>query len=196
MKKREIRAHAQVLRDSIPESEKKKLDSLITQHVITWETFLKSACIFCYVSYRSEVNTYPILAHALKVGKEVAIPRVDRETRTMRAYLISHLERELCPGSYGILEPIALCPEAEHSKIGLIIAPGLAFTRTGGRLGYGSGYYDRFLKKNSKIPVCALTYERMIYDYLPVKEHDVPVDYLITESGLICTQRKQHERRI
>ena len=191
MKKKDLRAVAQMMRDSISEIEKKKLDSRIVQHILTWDLYMHAHCIFCYVSFRSEVDTFPILSHALKVGKKVAIPKVDRETRMMRAYLLKDIEKELSPGSYGVLEPIPFCPEADYSKIGLIIAPGLAFTRRGDRLGYGGGFYDRFLKNNNGIPICALTYDRMIYNYLPIKENDVLVDYLITESGLICSQRNQ-----
>jgi len=194
MKKNELRANAQMVRDDISEIEKKKLDSMIAQYVLTWELYKKTDYIFCYVSFRSEVDTFFILSHALEVGKVVAVPKVDRDARIMRAYLLKDLKKELTPGSYSILEPIPFCPEADYSKIGLIIAPGLAFTRGGDRLGYGGGYYDRFLKSHAKIPICALTYERMIYNYLPVKENDVPVDYLITELGPIFTQRKRNER--
>ncbi|RKX96232.1 MAG: 5-formyltetrahydrofolate cyclo-ligase, partial [Spirochaetes bacterium] len=82
------------------------------------------------------------------------------------------------------------CPEADYSKLDLIIAPGLAFTKKGERLGYGGGYYDRFLSKYSEIPVCALTYEALITDSLPVKENDIAVDYLITEKGIKIAKKR------
>lgn len=192
-----MRAAAQRLRDSISANEKKKLDAQIISHLFGWDVYLHADIIFCYVSFRSEVDTIPILTHALEHGKKVTVPKIDQKTRVMKSFLVHDLEKDLSPGSYHILEPHSTCVEADYMKLGLIIAPGLAFTRSGDRVGYGGGYYDQFLhmfkEKNGNIPICALVYDRLIYNCLPVKENDVPVDYLITETGVFHTQRNDDE---
>jgi 5-formyltetrahydrofolate cyclo-ligase len=187
--KRELRVETQRIRDSISQEEKITLDNMIAQNLYSWEVYQNVRYIFCYVSFRSEVNTFPLLIHSLNHGKIVSVPRINIKTKIMRAYIINDISNHLKPGNYGILEPDPECVEADYSKISLIITPGVAFTQRGDRLGYGGGYYDRFLHEHSITPICAPTYSRLILDFLPVKENDVPVDYLITESGVIRTQR-------
>jgi 5-formyltetrahydrofolate cyclo-ligase len=198
LNKRELRAHAQRLRDGFSESDKKKLDAAIIGNFLKWDLYDRAHTIFCYVSFRSEIDTSPIMKHALAHGKTVAVPKVERATKSMSAYIIRNPENELGPGCYGILEPLACCAEADYASIDLVIAPGLAFTHRGDRLGYGGGYYDRFLQRirNRKkgAAVCSLVYDRLICNFLPVKENDVPVDYLVTETGVFHTLRNQHEQ--
>ena len=95
---------------------------------------------------------------------------------------------DLKSGAYGILEPSDSCEEVDYCDIDIVITPGLAFTLKGDRLGYGGGYYDRFLIQYPAITRCALTYDRLILGSLPVKENDVPVDYLISEIGVKTTE--------
>ena len=196
MTKKEMREKAQELRDNIRASDKKIFDKSISQNLFSWKCYQKARCIFCFVSFRSEVNTFNILETSIAEGKTIAVPQINLKTGEMKAKVIKDLKKDLCPGEYGILEPTAPCREVDYSKLNLIIAPGLAFTLTGARLGYGGGYYDRFIQKNSSIPVCTLAYHVQIIDYLPIKKHDIPVDYLITEKGLINTGRGKHEKRV
>ena len=181
MTKKEIRKITQKIRDGIKPEEKKTLDGFIIKNLFTWDIYKNASYIFCYVSFRSEINTLEILKTAMVEGKTVTVPKIDLKAGSMKAYEVKNIDEDLAPGEYGIKEPLDMCHEADYSKIDLIIAPGLGFTKKGGRLGYGGGYYDKFIQKNQNIPVCALTYDRLVLDYLPVKEHDVPVDYLITE---------------
>jgi 5-formyltetrahydrofolate cyclo-ligase len=127
----------------------------------------------------------------LQKKKVVAVPKVNLKTGTMQAFIITDLIKDLRPGEYGILEPVPSCKEADYLKMDLIISPGLAFTLKGERIGYGGGYYDRFLQKITGVPICALSYDRLVIGYLPVKNNDVPVDYLITESRLIRTHKEK-----
>lgn len=190
-----MRQKAQIIRDRIPSAEKSRLNKKITQNLQSWSIFEKSECVFCYVSFRSEVDTLQLLQYALDEKKTVAVPKINIQTREMKACVISRVSDNLGRGEYGILEPLTCCPEAEYEKIDLIIAPGLAFSPRGERLGYGGGYYDKFLEKYPGITTCALTYDRLIFDFLPVKDNDRPVDYLITESGVKNTQREQKDGR-
>ena len=187
--KNEIRKIAEKIRDAIPIKEKDEKDRIIQKHLFNWELYKKSNYLFCYVSFRSEVDTFEIIRRSITQGKVVAVPKIFPKRKIMKAFVIKSIDKSLRPGEYGILEPIDECPEADYSKLDLIIAPGLAFTEKGERLGYGGGYYDRFLSKYPEIPVCALTYEALITDSLPVKENDIAVDYLITEKGIKITKK-------
>jgi 5-formyltetrahydrofolate cyclo-ligase len=189
MTKHEWRKKAEAIRDSIPREEKSRMDKKIFQHLTSWYVFKESKYIFCYVSFRSEVDTMHLLRYALAEKKTVSVPKVNIHERLMKAHVISNISKNLTIGEYGIQEPILSCDEADYEKIDLIITPGLAFTRKGERLGYGGGYYDKFLEKYSEITTCALTYDMLILDFLPVKDNDRLVDYLITESGVNIRER-------
>ncbi len=186
--KHQIRKKTQKLRDRIPHHEKKSLDSIIADHLFAWDIYNNAATLFCYVNFRSEVSTMSIIEHALHEKKIVAVPKINLEKREMKALVIHNTGASLEPGEYGILEPDESCPELDYTRLDLVIAPGCAFTSRGERLGYGGGYYDRFLVKQQRLNpstvVCALVYDRLILEKLPVKDNDRPVDYLITESGV------------
>lgn len=189
MKKKEIREKAERLRNSIEKQEKEMLDHLIEDRLLSWFVFQKARSIFCYVSFRGEISTLNLLKGAFEMGKSVSVPKIDRKTGEMKAYLISRIDEDLEPGEYTIMEPKPSCKEMDYSRLELIIAPGLAFTMRGDRLGYGGGFYDRFLLKYRHPRVCGLTYDRLIRTELPVTEKDMPVDYLVTESGIIITEK-------
>jgi 5-formyltetrahydrofolate cyclo-ligase len=164
------------------------MDKSVLGHLLGWNIYRDARGIFCFVSFRSEIETRGILLDALADGKTVAVPRVDVHAKEMKAYVIKDLERDLAPGFREILEPDISCEEARADAIELIIAPGIAFTPRGDRLGYGGGFYDRFIEMHYAIINCALTYDRLVVGALPVKEHDRVVDYLITETGVIPTR--------
>jgi len=187
--KKTLRAEMQKIRGSIRQEEKKRLDRSIQRNLLEWDIFKSSASIFCYVSFRSEIDTLPVIRAALSASKSVCVPCVDKKAGIMRAHTIRDIESSLEPGSYGIPEPNAACPEADCSCLDLAIVPGLAFNKRGFRLGYGGGYYDRFLHLHNVKIVCAMTYARCLVEDIPVKKHDVPVDYLILESGVLRTGR-------
>jgi 5-formyltetrahydrofolate cyclo-ligase len=186
--KGDFRSAYRKIRDSIPRDQKESMDRSIFGHLLGWRVYRDARGIFCFVSFRSEIDTMGILEAALAEGKTVAVPRIDPLAKEMKAYVVGDLKRDLTPGFYGILEPELSCEEARDDAIELVIAPGLAFTPRGDRLGYGGGFYDRFIKKHYTIASCALTYDRLVVDALPVKEHDRAVDYLITETGVKPTR--------
>jgi 5-formyltetrahydrofolate cyclo-ligase len=180
-------------RDRIPEEIRMRMDTLITEYVLSWDLFHSAETIFCFVSFRSEVNTLHLLERSLKLGKTVSVPRVNPHKNVMDACIIENVTSSLEPGYYGILEPVQGCDIITSKKLDMIIAPGLAFTLRGERLGYGGGFYDRFMGCNEGSIRCALSYDQFILTELPVKEHDIPVDYVITESGVKPAQRERYE---
>jgi 5-formyltetrahydrofolate cyclo-ligase len=194
--KKELRERCELIRSGIPYEEKIILDRLIEKNLFEWPFFRESNYISCYISYRSEIDTNSIIKKTLEIGKTVVVPRVNTEFKKMNFYVIDDTANCVNEGAYGILEPQDSCIEADYTKLDLIIAPGLAFTLAGDRLGYGGGYYDRFLCSHCEATSCVLTYDRLILDALPVKENDVPVDYLISESGVKITESGRNGRRV
>lgn len=136
--------------------------------------------IFIFVSYNNEVDTHKIINQAIEDGKNVFVPKVISKEDGMIAVKINSLD-DLDTGHYGILEPKNYCLETNPSEIDLAVIPGLAFDLNGGRLGYGGGYYDRFLTliKDSCIKI-ALAYDFQVIDCVPMQENDIKIDGIIT----------------
>lgn len=187
MNKDQLRARMLEIRDAIPRREKKLLDQRIRRHLFDWDVFHRAGSVFCYVSFRSEVDTFPVISRVLADGKLLLVPRVDPVSRSMKAIVLESTD-DLKPGFYGILEPVS--PKELSGGLDLVIAPGCAFTPGGDRLGYGGGYYDRFLasRLGTGGVICSLAYERLVLPTLPVKKTDIPVDYVITEAGVLRTE--------
>ncbi|MDE5893664.1 MAG: hypothetical protein K2H45_12145 [Acetatifactor sp.] len=162
--KKRIRHKMLTCRDALTEQEQQRASCLITERLLGHQWFYRAESLLCYVSYGSELDTRELIGEALRQGKQVYVPRV-RENRRMDFFRIGALE-ELQPGFHGILEPPESAPiyMQSQSKAGeddravpgsvnpsrqegqvLMLMPGVAFDLLGNRLGYGGGYYDRYL---------------------------------------------------
>lgn len=183
LEKKQLREHFKKLRASVPDKEAKDLK--IRNKLSNLWVYRDAKTVFTYVSMGSEVSTIEIIEMALKASKKVAVPYCIPGTREMKFYYIRSLD-DLEPGSFGVLEPKTdKCEEAkEHS--GICLVPGLAFDRTGRRLGYGKGYYDRFLSNFNGCTV-GLTYQCCIADELPSGRYDVKVDTVIHDGGFFTS---------
>jgi 5-formyltetrahydrofolate cyclo-ligase len=127
----------------------------------------------------SEVDLYPLFS--LFPQKEWVIPRVLPGNRmAFHLYEPSKLIRH----PYGMLEPDPSCPVISTEEVQLALVPGLAFDRKGWRLGYGGGFYDRFLSGYSNCHA-GITYQMLLVENIPHAQHDIPMQYLITENGII-----------
>lgn len=138
--------------------------------------YREAKSLYGYLSYNQEVLTPPILAQAQRDGKRVAVPKVFDGGATMRFLWLDDLDR-VAKGYCGIPEPIDDGPEADDAAA-LVLMPGLAFTPEGGRLGYGGGFYDRFLAREPH-PTLALCYDFQMVSRLPSQAHDIPVDAVL-----------------
>lgn len=139
------------------------------------EQYRQAKTIYGYLPYNQEVRTVPMLERALADGKKVAVPKVYGEE--MRFIYMTDLS-QVAMGYAGIPEPVADAPVAEDPTA-LVLMPGLAFTEKGDRMGYGGGFYDRFLANEPNHPTVALCYEFQMVDQLPTQEHDIPVDLVL-----------------
>jgi len=131
--------------------------------------------IYGYLPYNQEVRTVPMLEQALRDGKKVAVPKVVGEEMVF-IYLSDLTQVE--KGYAGIPDPIADEPVA-HDETALVLMPGLAFDAEGHRIGYGGGFYDKFLQREPKHPTLALCYEFQMLEHLETEEHDIPVDCVL-----------------
>lgn len=134
--------------------------------------------LFCGVG--RELDTYPILEELLRRGKRVAYP-VCLPGRRMEARAVTSPE-QLVPGKFGIPAPDGDCPVVDKAEIGLVLAPCLMCDRSGVRLGYGGGYFDRWLADFKGFTVCICPPERLM-DELPRDQFDRPVDLVLTEEA-------------
>lgn len=139
------------------------------------EYYQKAQTIYGYLPYNQEVRTVPILRRALQDGKRVAVPKVYGDE--MRFIYLDDLE-QVESGYAGIPEPVADEPVA-YDATALVLMPGLAFDRQGHRIGYGGGFYDRFLAQEPNHPTVALCYAFQMLDKLETEEFDVPVDCVL-----------------
>jgi 5-formyltetrahydrofolate cyclo-ligase len=138
-----------------------------------------------YLSMRSEVETTGLLEGLLNSGKQVCAPVVDTEQLNLIPRQIRNPRTELARHRYGMLEPNATCPIFPIEHLQLIVIPGIAFDRKGYRLGYGKGFYDRFLVKCPHAVAVGLAYQiQLVEDTFP-QQWDVPVQHIFTETGRI-----------
>lgn len=149
--------------------------------------------LFIYVNFRSELETIDLINRCLGRGIRVAVPLVDAAASTMIPFLIKDPERDLAPGYYGIPEPDPQKSVQAHARdIGAAVIPGSVFDIHGGRLGYGGGYYDRFLANDApQAKRIGLAFEMQVVDRVPVLPHDQPLDILVTEKRVINITNKQ-----
>ena len=180
--KNELRKKAQEKRKLI--NNKDELDSLIENRLVNLDLFQNAKTVLIYVSLDDEITTDGIIKIALNKGKTVAVPYCKDKNGAMDFYIINSLS-QLNIGSFGIREPnVNNCVLLTDYNDAVIIVPGLLFDKKGNRIGFGKGFYDRYLAKN-KILSIGLCYDEMIIDYVPVDKYDVNVDIIVTQSGII-----------
>ncbi len=168
-----------------PEEINKK-SCIIKDKLLSLNCFKGAQTVMFFLSFGSEVNTFPIIDKALKLGKRVVVPKTIPDRREMIPSLLLDLSADLEPGLKGILEPKASSLRPVPAKeIDLVVVPGVAFDSYGNRLGYGGGYYDRFfqlLKENT--PLVALAFAGQLVEEVPINPHDKKVGVLITEEKI------------
>jgi 5-formyltetrahydrofolate cyclo-ligase len=188
--KKNFRAAALRARDALSEQQRNLKSSLILERLSGMGVFKEAVSFFVYVSFASEVETHGLIRILLDVGKHVSVPCIDRSSKIMTASVIKSMEHDLRPGCFGILEPAPGClNQVESRLIDVVIVPGAAFTTDGFRIGYGGGYYDRFLKSCPAVSV-GIAFDMQVVDKIPFDvQWDVPLDYVVTESRIIQPAR-------
>jgi len=167
-----------------PQQQYENQSTQIATRLFQTEEWRDATTIAITISRTPEVDTYPIIREAWEAGKTIVVPKCHKETRTMTFHRIQSFE-QLETVFFGLLEPIvSQTVEVHKSKIDLVIVPGLGYTSKGYRIGFGGGYYDRFLSDYEGNTI-SLAFPEQIIPSLPLEPHDIPVKKLITSEEVI-----------
>lgn len=164
-----------------PESRLEKSERIcrhIMNHIRDGET------VMVYTSKEKEVNTLSLITSLLERGNPVIVPIIVKEDVSLRLSYLSDLS-SLVSSTFGVPEPIGNEIPASGDAVDTIILPVHGFDRTGRRIGYGAGYYDRFLAKNRKLRKIGIAFSCQELETLPADEYDIPMDCIITEEGIV-----------
>lgn len=173
--KKNLRRDMKATRNALTDQEKSYAAANCLTKLKELPEFMNADWIYAYIACRNELETTDIINWCISHGKHVAVPKVDGEI--MHFYEITSL-LDCVPGAFGILEPVG----EEKDRIttpGFMLVPGLAFDKNRNRLGYGGGFYDKYLASHEGIITAALGYDFQIIEKVPSEQHDKRMDYLI-----------------
>mgnify|MGYP001488102560 FL=1 len=176
-----IRKRMKQLRADMTRTERFEKSMQIFEQLITVPEFKRADRIYTYVSMDNEIDTIMLIDYSLSLEKRVFVPRVSG--KDMEFYEISDIS-ELNPGYMGIYEPDINGREPDYSRTGFMCMPGLAFDRSYNRIGYGGGFYDRYLSVENKLYKAALAYEAQLLESIPAQDGDVRPDMIVTEENI------------
>lgn len=196
-KKGKLRQRFLKKRNGLSRDEIESKSEKIRKELFALPEFRRAKTVMFYVSFRSEVKTEKMIRNALNSGKRVVVPIVDGQEIVVAE--IKNLKKELTRGSFGLREPKKeFRRRVDQKEIDLVVVPGVVFDKRGGRLGYGRGYYDRFLRSKSirlkmgrpiQCALIGLAFDLQIARELPLVGKDMRVNKIVTESGVIDSKK-------
>ncbi|MFO1094525.1 MAG: 5-formyltetrahydrofolate cyclo-ligase [Planctomycetaceae bacterium] len=192
--KQQIREQAHAARRALPDKDERS--ARIMDRVLTLPEYDRAATVMFYIDVRAEVRTRAALPAALASGKRIVVPWCNAHGELELFRLESMDELEL--GMYRILEPRTELRELPNKQVApheldLILVPGVAFDRTGGRTGHGKGYYDKLLQHaRPDAPLVALAFECQIFPEIPMHSHDIFMDQVVTEDAVYTGRGRSH----
>ncbi len=179
MDKKALRREIAEKKRSLSPREIEDRSTVLARKLYATVQYQQARSLYAYLSFNQEVRTKPVIEQAWADGKRVAVPKVTGDTISF--IWIDSFDRLAPHGAFGIMEPVGDGPVADD-EAALVLMPGLAFDSDGHRVGYGGGYYDRFLEQEPRHPLVALCYDFQLYEHLETDTHDVPVDVVITDA--------------
>nr|WP_300003860.1 5-formyltetrahydrofolate cyclo-ligase [Tissierella sp.] len=187
MEKKLIREEILAKRKKLGKETRDIASKEILEKILASSYYKKAKTIMTFVSFSDEVNTHEFMKRAIEDGKKIVVPITIPENHQLKPSRLKSF-KELEPGFYNILTPKEeFIRFVDPHEIDLVITPGVAFRRDGYRIGYGGGYYDRFLSKIPSTPTIAIAFHMQLVDDLPTDQYDIPVDYIYTEKEIIDT---------
>ena len=191
MNKKLLRQEILTKRSLLTEEDIKEYSNKITNTLFEMDEYKNAKRIMCFVSNGSEVETHPIIEQAILDGKSIVVPITVSKTKELLVSDVFNLS-ELEVGFYNIEVPKKeFVRLVDPRTIDLVLVPGVALAKDGYRVGYGGGYYDRFLVKLDKsVPKIALGFDLQVVDEVPTEDFDIPVDLILTEKGIINCSKK------
>ena len=175
-----MRKELKSLRNQLSKEEVAAKSSAVCRNILALEAYQSAQTVFAYLAFGSEVNIDAVITDALQNGKTVCVPQITGP-HTMQAVKLAGLDN-LPEGRYGIRTADINAPVIAQGSIDLVLVPGLGFDSTGGRMGMGAGFYDRFLTGCPNAVKIGITYGILLRKKIICDEHDVAMDYVVTES--------------
>jgi len=187
-RKQSLRQSIIAARQIIVAAESLRLSGLIAARICELEAYQAATTVLGYMNFGAEFAAEIFVQQALRDGKQVLLPKVNRDTKQLDVYRVLDLAQDVAPGLWDIREPlIERCDKVEDlSSIDFILLPGVAFGRDGARLGYGGGFYDKLLARLTKQPaLIAAAFALQVVEQIPQEATDRKTDWLITENEAI-----------
>ncbi|MFZ5597066.1 MAG: 5-formyltetrahydrofolate cyclo-ligase [Bacillota bacterium] len=187
MDKDEMRQQMLARRKTIDQEQVDRMSRAIMERLISTVEYGRAGSLMIYVDFRNEVRTGELIAHALNAGKRVSVPVTHVKDKKLTPSSILSYPGDLEPGTWGIMEPRQSCfRPLDPGELDMVIVPGVAYDLQGNRLGYGGGFYDRFLPRTRPGTVfLAPAFEMQIVDNAFPGCYDVPVHIIVTEKRII-----------
>ncbi len=173
-------------RDAMDAGMRTVLSRAIVRDIVDLAAYRRSDAVMAYSSFGSELHTDEFVRHTLDRGKTLILPRVNRQKGSLDVHEVRDPANDLEAGTWGIREPNPdRCARVDPDVIDFVLVPGLAFDARGRRLGYGGGFYDKLLADglSGRPWLVAGAFETQMVEEVPVDEHDVPMDVVVTENG-------------
>ena len=191
MDKVELRRQLRNCLLSLPDEQRKDKSKRACGNLVSTEQFQKASTVMMFLSLPHEVDTAEAILHAWQLGKTVAVPKISWQQRHMLPVGIHSLETGFSTGVGGLRNPVSGVP-IPFAQIDLVVSPALGFDRRGNRLGRGGAFYDRFFANRELTAArCGLVFTEQILASIPVADGDEPVDFLVTDEGVIsCDPQK------
>lgn len=183
-RKKTVRRLALQRRDELTGEQRLRKSEAVGVGLIDLPEVQVARTVLAFASFRSEVLTDPFLHWCSRRGKCVGLPRIEGP-RHMEAFQVEDVVLDLRPGFYEIPEPASGLPQLKPGDIDVILVPGSAFDRRGGRLGYGGGFYDTYMSRAPQAFRVAVGFATQLVDEVPAEDHDLRVDALVTETGVL-----------
>ncbi len=181
-KKEDIRQRIHQQRLALSAADVRRRGDTVRGRLVGMDLYGRAGCLGCYASVKNEVDTHRLIQAALDEGKRVGVPAT--QEKGVMTHLEIHTFSSLRPGPFGLLEPGGTGRvEIPPGELDLVVVPGIAFDRRGNRIGFGGGYYDRFLVRTAA-PKIGLAYDFQVLDRLPTDPHDIRLDFLVTEEAV------------
>jgi 5-formyltetrahydrofolate cyclo-ligase len=179
--KKELRRQAKMLRSRLSSEEVARLSARIGDHLR--QLINGESPVMVYVSKPGEVDTSGLITWLFSRGIRVVVPIIEQETRSLRLSYLKDLG-DLRPSTFSVPEPVGHEIPADPTSIRLVVVPLIAFDSRGFRLGYGAGYYDRFLSLHPGMKKIGVAFACQKIEVVPADENDIPMDIIVTENGI------------
>ena len=183
--KTDLRKQVLARRDTMSAEDRRERSGRITARLLARGDYRDARCVMAYLGFGSEFDTAGFISDIQAREKTLVLPRVEKGNRQWTLHEVRDLVGDTEAGVWGIRQPRAdRCPPARAEAVAFVLVPGVAFTREGARLGYGGGYYDRFIRGLARRPpLVAAAFDLQLLEALPMSDSDQWVDVVVTELG-------------